>query len=77
METATQFLLTFIGAALFFLYGARSKNLPITWRSAREIAAAALAVVVVFAFLSGGKGCVSASSDGIDCQPGPGIFGTC
>jgi hypothetical protein len=77
MDAIYQFLLVFVVAGLFFAHGARSKNLPMNRKTFIEICQAAAVVVLVFAFLSGGKGCASASGDATDCQPGPAIYGTC
>ena len=57
MENFWQFAAVFAIAALFFAYGASTKRIPMNIRTAGEIAFASAAVVVVFAFLSGGHGC--------------------
>lgn len=77
MENIWQFVAVFIGSALFFAYGAISKGIVIDKNEAVGIAQAAAAIVLIFAFLSGGKGCTSGSGD-YDCRPaGPGIYNDC
>ena len=63
MENLWQFPAVFALAFAFFSYGASTKGMPRTWRTRLEIAGAALAVVLVFAFLSGGEGCSSAHNE--------------
>ena len=72
-----QFAAVFVIAALFFAYGASTKGVPMNIKTLGEIAFAAASIVLVFAFLSGGKGCTVASDVG-DCRPaGPGIYNEC
>ena len=50
---------------------------PITFKSVIEVAKGATAIVLIFAFLSGGKGCTSGNGSE-DCRPaGPGIYNDC
>jgi len=78
MDTLLQFIATFVGAALFFMWGAHSKGIAITMKSAWEIIQAAAAIVLIFAFLSGGRGCTSSGITDTDCRPaGPGIYNDC
>lgn len=68
-----QFAAVFLIVMVFGL--ANEKTL--TMKAAIDILKGALSIVVIFAFLSGGRGCSSSGGDS-DCNPaGPGIYNDC
>jgi len=73
LENWWQFAACFVAIFVFAL----ANEEKMTARSALDIAKGAAAVVVVFAFLSGGNGCSRSGSE-TDCSPaGPGIYNDC
>lgn len=77
-ENWPQFAACFFIALAFFFRGAAANKIPITVRTAGEIATAAAAVVLLFVFLSGGRGCSSQSNMDAECAPpGTGIYNDC
>lgn len=67
-------------AAVFFIVFvfAAANETKLTLKSCVEITKGALAIVVIFAFLSAGKGCTRSGDIDSDCRPaGPGIYSDC
>jgi hypothetical protein len=58
-----QFALVAWAAACLFLYGARSKSIPITGKTVWEIAQAVAIVVILFGVLTEGRGCSRGTAD--------------
>lgn len=74
IDSLSPWLLAFAG--LFGVLLAINSGRPAPMR-AIEIAKGAAALIIIFAFLTGGRGCASGGPPGdVDCIPaGPGIYG--
>jgi hypothetical protein len=70
-----QFALVFVATCYLC---AVQETWPLSRAKALEIIKGSAAVVIVFIFLSSGRGCSSSGSTMEDCRPaGPGIYNTC